>query len=104
MPKSLSEDWKKEINKWKPGITDIDSFHRENLHKIGNLTLLSPSSNNTMKNSLFSKKKNGDGGYGGYLHDDNIITKEIKDDKWTDVEIAKRQKQFEENALEIWKI
>lgn len=104
MPKSLSEDWKKEINKWKPGITDIDSFHRENLHKIGNLTLLSPSSNNTMKNSLFSKKKNGDGGYGGYLHDDNIITKEIKDDKWTDVEIAKRQKQFEEKALEIWKI
>jgi hypothetical protein len=100
MPKKLSNDW---INYLKTHTSkseqEITALHKENLNRIGNLTIIKGEWNISMRNRVFDEKKND------YAQSEFRITKElITYDKWTFDEIEKRAMDMAEEALKIWQI
>jgi uncharacterized protein with ParB-like and HNH nuclease domain len=99
MPKTLSEDW---IN-YLRNITgkskeEILALHKDNLDKIGNLTIIKGNWNDAMSNKLFNKKIND------YSKSEFKINKILADNycKWTFDDIENRTKEIVEEALKIW--
>lgn len=105
MPKSINNDWIRYL-KNKCGLatpTDIDEYRKRNLHKLGNLTLLTPAANKISSNALFLDKLNGIGTYPGYRNDALKITSCLKKHKsWVENNIQKRQVMFFSHAKKIW--
>lgn len=99
MPKTLSSAWidylKKKTSKEKD---EILALHKENLDKIGNLTIIKGEWNISMSNRLFDEKKKD------YEKSEFQITKDlINYEKWTFEEIENRTKDMVNKALEeIW--
>jgi len=100
MPRTLSKDWI-EYLKNKTGLSENDVIekHKENLDRIGNLTIIKGKWNDKMKNSIFEIKKSH------YKKSEFSITKDMCDrTQWTFKEIEERSKLLSELAVkEIWK-
>jgi len=100
MPQTLSNEWIEYLKK-KTSKTEeeIRALHRENLNKIGNLTIIKGEWNISMSNRLFSEKKED------YRKSEFQITKDLSNYyKWTFEEIDKRSKQLAEEACKIWSL
>jgi uncharacterized protein with ParB-like and HNH nuclease domain len=100
MPKTLSDKW---INYLKTNTSKneegIEALHKENLDKIGNLTIIKGEWNISMSNRLFVEKKND------YAKSEFQITKKLTSyDKWTFNDIENRTNEMTEDALKIWKL
>lgn len=98
MPKTLSDAWinylTREMSKSKG---EIVALHKENLDRIGNLTIIKGEWNSSMSNRLFDEKK------GEYDKSEFQITKNlITYEKWTFNEIENRTKDMVDEALKIW--
>lgn len=93
MPETLSQAWKDYLGESWEDIYDTY------VHTIGNLTLIAPSPNESIKNKLFSEKKKE------WYQESNVsLTKEInkKWDEWRPDGIQGRAKVLAERALKIW--
>jgi hypothetical protein len=78
---------------------EIMALHKENLNRIGNLTIIKSSWNISMSNRLFDEKKKD------YEKSEFQITKKLLNyDKWTFEEISRRSKNLAEEAVRVWKI
>jgi len=100
MPQKLSNEWI-EYLKRKTSKTEeeIRALHRENLNRIGNLTIIKGEWNISMSNRLFSEKKED------YRKSEFQITKELSNhDEWTFKKIDERSKQLAEEACKIWSL
>lgn len=100
MPQTLSNEWieylKRKTSKTKE---EIRALHRENLNRIGNLTIIKGEWNISMSNRLFSEKKED------YRKSEFQITKKLFDhDEWTFKKIDERSKQLAEEACKIWSL
>jgi len=100
MPQTLSNKWieylKRKISKTEE---EIRALHRENLNRIGNLTIIKGEWNISMSNRLFSEKKED------YRKSEFQITEELSNhDEWTFKEIDERSKQLAEEACKIWSL
>jgi len=100
MPKTLSAEW---INYLKTHTSktegEIDALHKENLDRIGNLTIIRGEWNISMSNKLFNEKKNY------YERSEFQITQKLTSyDKWTFNEIENRTNEMAEEALKIWNL
>lgn len=98
MPKTLSKDWIKYLEtKTSKSREEIIALYKENIDKIGNLTIIKGEWNINMSNRLFEEKKKD------YDKSEFQITKKLTTyDKWTFNEIENRTKQMAEEALKIW--
>ena len=99
MPKTLSHQWvaylKDKTGKEKD---KIGALQRENLHKIGNLTIIKGEWNVRMSNRLFDDKKED------YERSEFLVTNGLASyDKWTFEEIQGRCKELSDLAVRIWK-
>ncbi|AHN23123.1 DUF262 domain-containing protein [Lysinibacillus varians] len=84
----------KKIGKWKIS----DELHQKYLHRIGNLTLLSDEYNTSIKNKVFSEKKET------YKKSKIEMTKTLSNyNEWTVSRIDERQKDLFEVAKKVWK-
>jgi len=93
MPETLSQAWKDYLGESWEDIYDTY------VHTIGNLTLIAPSLNESIKNKIFSEKKKE------WYQESNVsLTKEInkKWDEWRPDGIQGRAKVLAERALKIW--
>jgi len=93
MPETLSQAWKDYLGESWEDIYDTY------VHTIGNLTLIAPSLNESIKNKIFSEKKKE------WYQESNVsLTKEInkKWDEWSPDDIQGRAKVLAERALKIW--
>lgn len=100
MPQTLSNEWieylKRNTSKTEE---EIRALHRENLNRIGNLTIIKGEWNISMSNRLFSEKKED------YRKSEFQITRELSEhDGWTFKEIDERSKQLAEEACKIWSL
>ena len=98
---SADSAWEQYIKnqKHKTSRVAIDEYHKENVNKLGNLTLLNKSRNRALSNDSFEKKKET------YRKDDLEITKRLGDvPVWDDDTISTRQAQFFTFAKKIWDI
>ena len=78
---------------------EVKALHKENLNKIGNLTIIKGEWNISMSNRLFVEKKED------YKKSEFQITKELCNyADWTFEEIEKRAERLAEEACKIWKI
>jgi len=98
MPKTLGDDW---INYLKTNTSkskeEIIALHKENLDRIGNLTIIKGEWNISMSNKLFDEKKND------YDKSEFQITKKLTAyNKWLFDMIENRTKEMSEEALKIW--
>lgn len=76
-----------------------ENDHKQNLNKLGNLTIVHGKINSTIKNNTFDEKKKH------YLDSQISLTRDlILEPKWTKVEISQRQKKLARIAVEIWKV
>ncbi|MEZ0344074.1 MAG: DUF262 domain-containing HNH endonuclease family protein [Caldimicrobium sp.] len=100
LPQTLSNEWKKYLKeKTSKNEDEISVLHKENIDRIGNLTIIKGEWNISMSNRLFIKKKED------YRKSEFQITKELYNyDKWTFEEIDKRSEQLAEEACKIWKV
>ncbi|MCM8827608.1 MAG: DUF262 domain-containing HNH endonuclease family protein [Candidatus Omnitrophica bacterium] len=98
MPRTLSDDWVKYLmNDTFKSKEEIIALHKENLDRIGNLTIIKGGWNISMSNRLFDEKKKE------YEKSEFQITKNlITYKKWTFDEIENRTKDMVDEALEIW--
>jgi len=100
MPQTLSKDWIEYLKK-KTGLSEADIIekHKENLDRIGNLTIIKGKWNDKMKNNLFEIKKDY------YEKSEFSITKDLCNlTDWTFKEIEERSKTLSELAVnKIWK-
>lgn len=88
-PIKLNEDW--------PAFNE--NTHRSYCRRLGNLTILDTKMNSEIGNGSFTLKKET------YKRSEIVITKSIsKLSKWDMKEIEKRQREFAERALTIWRI
>jgi uncharacterized protein with ParB-like and HNH nuclease domain len=93
MPETLNDDWKSYLGKeWK-------NIHDDYLHTFGNLTLIAPLPNESIKNKLFQDKKNE------WYSKSNIgLTKELNEkwSEWKHGQISERAKMLAARAVSIW--
>ena len=100
LPQTLSNEWMKYLKeRTSKNENEISALHKENLNRIGNLTIIKGEWNISMSNRLFIKKKED------YRKSEFQITKELSNyDEWTFEEIDKRSKQLAEEACKIWRL
>lgn len=107
MPKSIEGDWSEEFQR-KPELNtpaEVSDYHKRNLNKLGNLTLLSASANAIIQNDAYGKKLSGNGAYAGYRADQLKITSRLVDyTQWGEAEIGLRQNVFLLQAKNIWNL
>ncbi|MDF2958164.1 MAG: DNAse/DNA nickase [Candidatus Alkanophagales archaeon MCA70_species_1] len=100
MPQTLSNEWIEYLKK-KTSKTEeeIRALHRENLNRIGNLTIIKGEWNVSMSNRVFSEKRED------YRKSEFQITRGLSDhDEWTFKKIDERSKQLAEEACKIWSL
>lgn len=99
MPQKLTNPWRQELKRGrKPGDT-IAKLHGDLLHTIGNLTLVSASTNPPLSNNSFTTKKKMLDQLGTGIQ----MTQEITDQPhWGPVEIRARSKVMIERIIENW--
>jgi uncharacterized protein with ParB-like and HNH nuclease domain len=106
MPKSIDRKWRSELEKHPELDTDekVNAYHKNNLNKLGNLTLLTPNSNIIVSDDEYDKKLNGNGSsYTGYKEEELKITNRLTQfTKWGENEIDSRQGIFWLEAKTIW--
>lgn len=103
MPKVIfNSDWEIYF-KNKKGFqnkTELDDYHKNNLWKIGNLTILNRTKNFKTHNAPFIEKFNE-----VYKTDDAKIVNHLNNwHEWNDETILQRQQILAETALKIWKL
>jgi len=100
MPQTLSKDWLRYLKeKTSKNEDEIRALHKENLNRIGNLTIIKGKWNISMSNRSFIDKKKD------YGKSEFRITKELSNyGEWTLKEIDERSKQLAEEACNIWKL
>ena len=107
LPKSIEGEWTTELKK-NPALNtpaEISDYHKRNLYRLGNLTLLAPRPNSIIQNDLYSKKLKGTGEYNGYRDDVMKMTNRLIDyQEWGEEQIGIRQDVFLLHAKDIWKI
>lgn len=105
MPKSIEGDWRDELIK-RSGLetaAKVDDYHKRNLKRLGNLTLLS--SNAIIQNDGYQKKLNGNGEYPGYRDDRLKITSSLAQyDQWNEEVMKAREADFYVHAKKIWNL
>ena len=105
MPKSIEGEWSDELQQ-KPELDSpakISDYHKRNLSRLGNLTLLSPRANAIIQNDSYRKKLLGSGEYSGYRDDQIKMTSRLVDyQQWGEEEIGIRQDVFFLQAKNIW--
>lgn len=93
MPQKLSDDWKRELgNGW-------DETHRELLHTIGNLTLVTRDWNSSLSNSVFVSKKRRLQAHALHLNCDYDWESV---DRWDADSIRRRADTLIDITLQIW--
>ena len=105
MPKSIDGDWSEELqhNPELDSAAKISDYHKRNLFRLGNLTLLSPRANAIIQNDSYRKKLFGSGEYNGYRDDQIKMTSRlIEYQQWGEAEIGLRQDGFFLRAKQIW--
>jgi len=105
MPKSIEGDWFNELQARSELNTaaEINDYHKRNLNKLGNLTLISPRANAIIQNDAYRKKLNGTGAYDGYRSDMAKMTSRLVDyQEWGQEQIEIRQGVFLLQAKNIW--
>ena len=108
MPKSYEgTDWNLQFEA-DPDLhtpAEISDYHKRNLNKLGNLTLLSPRANAIIQNDAYSKKLQGSGEYTGYRDDQIKMTSRlVQYPQWGEEEIGNRQEGFLLQAKNIWNL
>ena len=108
MPKTIQDsEWENLIGA-RPELNtpaEISDYHKRNLNRLGNLTLLGPQPNAILQNDAYLKKLNGTGAYSGYRDDQMKMTSRLIDyQTWGEEEITIRQEVFLRNALNIWNL
>jgi len=100
LPQNLSSDWLSYLRgKTSKTENEIKAFYKENVNRIGNLTIIKGEWNIAMSNRLFEEKKED------YRRSEFSITKELSEyEEWTFESIEKRSLRLAEKACEIWKI
>ncbi len=101
MPKTLNNDWKKYLMKEANILTETElkEKHKEYVNKIGNLTIIKGSWNQSMSNRIFNEKKKD------YQKSDISITKELTHyERWTFEDIENRSGKLANRAIEIWNL
>ena len=103
MPKVIvGSDWEI-ILKNKKGFqnkTELEDYHKNNLWKIGNLTMLNRSKNFKVQNISFIEKLEQ-----AYKTDDAKIVNHLNNwHEWNDETISERQRVLAGTALKIWKL
>jgi len=100
LPQTLSNEWMKYLEeRTSKNGNEISALHKENLNRIGNLTIIKGEWNISMSNRLSIKKKED------YRKSEFQITKELSNyDEWAFEEIDKRSKQLAEKACKIWRL
>ena len=100
LPQTLSNEWMKYLKEGtSKNENEITALHKENLNRIGNLTIIKGEWNISMSNRLFIKKKED------YRKSEFQITKELSNyDEWTFEEIDKKSKQLADEACKIWRL
>lgn len=105
MPKEIDGDWNDELG-CKPELDSaakISDYHKRNLFRLGNLTLLSPRANAIIQNDSYKKKLGGSGAYTGYRDDQIKMTSRLMEyQQWGEEEIGNRQNGFFLRAKKIW--
>ncbi len=88
-PSNLKHDW----------TEFTEELHKSYFKRIGNLTLLDKKMNSDIRNGNFEEKKDI------YEQSEINITKSLLEStEWRPEEIEKRQKEFAEKALQIWRL
>jgi len=103
MPQKLSNEWidylEDETSKTEE---EIRALHKENLNRIGNLTIIKGEWNISMSNRLFQIKRED------YERSEfqitNGLSKHDEWNEWTFKEIDRRSKQLADEACEIWSL
>ena len=108
MPKTIQDsEWETLIGT-RPELNtpaEIYDYHKRNINRLGNLTLLGPRPNAILQNDAYLKKLNGTGAYTGYRDDQMKMTSRLVDyQTWGEEEITIRQEVFLRNALNIWNL
>jgi uncharacterized protein with ParB-like and HNH nuclease domain len=93
MPETFDEKWQTYLG------SDWKRIRNDYLHTIGNLTLIAPSPNESIRNKLFLEKKKE-----WYCNSNVSLTKEInqKWNEWREPEIQERAEILAERAVKIW--
>jgi uncharacterized protein with ParB-like and HNH nuclease domain len=97
LPQKLNKNWKDYLISKGYNEDEINILHRDNLNKIGNLTIIKGGWNKSMSNKLFVDKKQH------YQNSEISITKDLtKFTDWTFKEIKERTEELANKALNIW--
>ncbi|KAF6243630.1 hypothetical protein C6988_02490 [Nitrosopumilus sp. b1] len=103
MPKVIKDSEWEIYLKNKKGFTtklELEDYHKNNLWKIGNLTILNRSKNFKTQNISFIEKCNQ-----AYKTDDAKIVNHICNwPEWNDQSISQRQEMLAEQASKIWNL
>lgn len=100
LPQTLSSNWVKYLEqKTSKSEAEITALHRENINRIGNLTLIKGEWNIRMSNRLFDEKK------ADYAKSELQITRSLSNySDWTFEKINERSIWLAKEACNIWKI
>ncbi len=93
MPRTLSDEWKKHLGSNWPII------HRDHLHTLGNLTLVTREWNSSLSNSPFSAKRARLARH-GLLINSGYFNKRIS--RWDEAAIKRRAKALVDDIIAIW--
>lgn len=93
MPQTMTEEWKAHIG------SDWGDVHREFLHTIGNLTIVTQEWNSNLSNSPFARKKSKLANH-ALLINRQYFSQEIS--KWNAEAIQARSKALAEFIIELW--
>mgnify|MGYP001773325779 CR=1 FL=1 len=100
MPQKLSDEWINYlVQRTLKSEDEINALHRENVNRIGNLTIIKGEFNISFSNRLFEAKKEE------YGRSEFQITRNLTSyNEWTFEEIENRTKELAEEALKIWQL
>ncbi len=94
MPQNLTDEWKADLG------SEAKDIHRQWVHRIGNLTLVTRSENSALGDRPFNEKRSIDH---GYAHSGLYLNRELaKHDKWGVAELEQRTNELYQLALRVW--
>ncbi|MDA8009119.1 MAG: DUF262 domain-containing protein [Alphaproteobacteria bacterium] len=94
MPRSLSAEWRANLG------PDWPNIHKDYLHTVGNLTIVSKRSNPSIGNATFKKKRDGPEGYKKSKF--HLNAELSRYEEWTADEIIDRADALSKRAVKIW--
>lgn len=93
LPQKPSKDWENELG------DKLKQIHRDYLHTLGNLTLVTPEWNSQLSNSAFLVKKQKLAEHGLLINSDYFS---LTIDRWDDKAILERANFLTSKFIEIW--